>query len=155
MWWWLILLDWLKRSCSAYSCKSLLTIRHQLGNSVIRNWSELPNGSSIITASWGVIHANLPTSRKCFPHNFQRCERTMNKRVAQFVTYGLLVTRMNMAEHERFTQYKRINHHIKYFTIGMTLLRFKRCVGLINKSKRIVGDRDQRNKGLKTWNWSY
>ena len=32
-------------------------------------------------------------------------------RVVQLVTYGLLVTRMNMAEHESFTQYERINHH--------------------------------------------
>ena len=39
-------------------------------------------------------------------------------RVAQLVTYGLLVTRMNMAEYERFTQYERINHHITHFTIG-------------------------------------
>ena len=38
-------------------------------------------------------------------------------RVAQLVTYGLLMTRMNMAEHEHFTQYKRINHHITYFAI--------------------------------------
>ena len=28
-----------------------------------------------------------------------------------------LVTRMNMAEHDRCTQYKRINHHITHFAI--------------------------------------
>ena len=59
----------------------------------------------------------------------------------QLVTYGLLVvTPMSMAEHESFTQYKGINHHIKYLTIGRrcnrllvsTLLSFKRCV-LVNQ----------------------
>jgi hypothetical protein len=37
--------------------------------------------------------------------------------IPELVTYGYLVTRMNMAEHERFTQYKRNNHLITYFTI--------------------------------------
>jgi hypothetical protein len=38
-------------------------------------------------------------------------------RGAQLVTHGFLVTRMNVAEHECFTQHKGINYHITYFTI--------------------------------------
>ena len=63
-----------------------------------------------------------------------------DNRVAQLVTYGLLVTHMNMVEHESFTQYKIINHHITYFTVdwrfnsllASTLLNFKSCV-LVNQ----------------------
>ena len=40
-----------------------------------------------------------------------------DNRVTQLVTYSLIVTHINIAEHERFTQYKTINHHIAYFTI--------------------------------------
>ena len=47
---------------------------HQLGNSVGKFWPQLPKGSRIIRASWGVVHKNFQTSRKCFPHNSQRSE---------------------------------------------------------------------------------
>ena len=101
-------------------------------------------------------------------------------KVAQLVTYGLLVTRMNMAEHERLTQYKKestiISHTLLLIdvvtSVGNTLLIFKSCVLvnqlqisgsvafhtvailcviLINKSKRIVDDRHQGNKGMQTF----
>ena len=40
-----------------------------------------------------------------------------DNRVTHLVTYSLIVTHMNMAEHERFTQDNIINQRIAYFTI--------------------------------------
>ena len=56
-----------------------------------------------------VKHVHLDSVRQLGPH--------FDNRVAQLVTYRLLGTCMNIAEHEHFTQYKRINHHIINFTI--------------------------------------
>ena len=46
-------------------------------NSVSKIWPQLPNRSRIIRASWGVVQESFPKSRKCFPHNYQQCERTI------------------------------------------------------------------------------
>ena len=52
--------------------------------------------------------------RQLGPH-FVTFWATGPQNVSQLLTYGLLVR--NMAEHESFTHYKRINHHITSFTI--------------------------------------
>ena len=84
--------------------------------------------------SWTTPHAALMILLP-FSNWGQICPR-----LAQLMTYGLLVTLMNMTEQESFTQYKRINHHITFFTrdwrcnrlLASTLLSFKRCV-LVNQ----------------------
>ena len=53
----------------------------------VTNWAALLTKSRIIGASWGVVHENFPTSRKCFPHYFQRCERTTSKAGASVQYY--------------------------------------------------------------------
>ena len=58
-------------------CSWASLVNHRSTGQLCKIWPQLPNGSRIIRASWGVVHHNFTTLRKCFPHNHQRCENTI------------------------------------------------------------------------------
>ena len=137
---------------SSYSKKNPKFGFSLLQSRVMEALSELPfwGDSYGVVRSQGIMWKIFSRCRKVLGKDtswrsddstsFQQLGPDFDNRVAQLVTYCLLVTQMNMAEHESITQYKRINQHITYFTIdwcsnrllASTLLSFKHCV-LVNQ----------------------